>query len=159
MGTDVQGTGLPWVEAIAGSFTPYPFAAFHLDQLPQLVARHGSLIAEDLRGARPIAFRVEDGTTFTWVATDDGMQAITGGAGGADDTVVSTLVELSESTFSEFLHELLTASGAVRTGRARIVRGELVEWQRWEPAIRSVMTGREIYGPGVWSTLVGRRSE
>ena len=153
MGTDVIGTGLPWVEAIAASFTPYSFASFHQAQLPELVARHGSLIADDLRGAAPVAFRVDDGSTFTWVATDYGMQALVG------DAEASTLVELTEPTFSEFLHELLTASGAVRTGRARIVRGQLGDWQRWEPAIRSVMTGCEIYGPGVWPTLIDRAGD
>jgi len=153
VGTDVIGTGLPWVEAIAASFTPYSFASFHQAQLPELVARHGSLIADDLRGAAPVAFRVDDGSTFTWVATDYGMEALVG------EAEASTLVELTEPTFSEFLHELLTASGAVRTGRARIVRGQLGDWQRWEPAIRSVMTGCEIYGPGVWPTLIDRAGD
>jgi ectoine hydroxylase-related dioxygenase (phytanoyl-CoA dioxygenase family) len=153
MGTDVLGTGLPWVEAIADSFASYSFRAFHQAQLPQLVAQRGALVAEDLCGVAPVALRIEDGTTFTWVPTDQGMQARAG------DLDASTVVELSEATFSEFLHELLTASGSVRTGRACVVRGQLTEWQRWEPAIRSLLSGREIYGPGAWSTLVDRGGE
>ena len=66
----------------------------------------------------------------------------------------STLVELSEATFSEWLHELITATGAVRTGRARLVCGELSGWQRYEPAIQSLCSGRPIYSAAVWDTLV-----
>jgi hypothetical protein len=101
----------------------------------------------------PLAFRADDGTSFTWQATERGVEVLEGDAGAA------TLVELSERTFSEYLHELLTASGAVRTGRAVVVRGELAGWQRWEPALRSLSSGRPIYGPAVWSTLVDRAGQ
>ena len=37
MGTDTLGTGLPWVDAIARSFAPRPFADFHRRELPELV--------------------------------------------------------------------------------------------------------------------------
>ena len=150
MGTDVGGTGLPWVEAIAASFEPYSFAAFHTDRLPELVARHGALVAADLRDAPPLAFRVSDGTSFTWRATDRGVEAREG-----DDSAV-TVVDISEGAFSEYLHELLTASGAVRTGRARVTRGDLSRWQRWEPATQSLLSGREIYSPAVRSSLIDR---
>jgi len=150
VGTDVAGTGLPWVEAIALSFAPYSFVAFHRAELPALVAEHGRLVVEDLHGASTLAFRAEDGTTFTWMPTERGVEVVEGEADAA------TVVELSERTFSEFLHELLTASGAVRTGRARVTRGALTGWQRWEPAIRSLCSGRAIYSPAVWQTLVDR---
>ena len=150
MGTDVTGTGLPWVEAIAQSFEPYSFVAFHRSELRALVAKHGHLVVEDLRGASPLAFRAEDGTTFTWVPTERGVEVVEGDADAA------TVVELSERTFSELLHELLTASGALRTGRAQVVRGTLAGWQRWEPAVQSLCSGRAIYSPAVWPTLVDR---
>src|SRR5262249_6999416 len=72
------------------------------------------------------------------------------------DVDAATLVALSEPTFSEFIHQLLSASGATMTGRAKLVRGTLDEWKRWEPAIQSLCSGREIYGPQVWRTLVDR---
>ncbi|MBM3661103.1 MAG: hypothetical protein FJW95_16595 [Actinobacteria bacterium] len=150
MGTDVVGTGLPWVEAIAASFPEYAFVPFHEDELGRLVEAHGSLVVDDLAGVAPVAYRVDDGTTYTWRTAPGGVEAVPGDADAA------VLVELSEATFSEFLHELLTATGAVQTGRARVVRGDLTDWQRWEPAIRALTTGRPIYGPGVWETLVDR---
>jgi hypothetical protein len=150
MGTDTAGTGLPWIDAVADAFAPYSFERFHRTELPDLVARHGHLVTKDVMGARPIVFRLPEGATYTWQPSEDGITAVEG------DDGVSALVELSERTFSEFLHELITASGAVRTGRARVVRGELPDWQRWEPAIQSLCTGRSIYSSAVWATLIDR---
>lgn len=147
MATDVAATGLPWIEEVRRSFDLRPFADFHRRELPQLVERHGVLIASDVAGAPTIAFRIDDGTTFSW-APGNPLDI------GDDDAGATTLIELSEDTFSDFLHELLTANGAVRTGRARVARGSLEEWQRWEPAMQSLLFGRPIYGPEVWETLV-----
>jgi Phytanoyl-CoA dioxygenase (PhyH) len=148
MGTDVVGTGLPWVEAIAESFEPRGFETFHRSELPALSAHHGHLVVADLRGVAPLAFSLDDGVAFTWVPSEDGVRVVEGHA------EAGIVVELSEGTFSEFLAELLTASGAVRTGRARVTRGALGGWQRWEPAIQSLCSGREIYSAAVWETLV-----
>jgi hypothetical protein len=148
MATDVEGTELAWVEAIAQSFEPHPFREFHRRTFPDLIAMHAQLVRGDLQGAEPLAFRIPDGTAYTWSASSDGVRVEEGDGGAA------TVVELSEPTFSEYIDELLTASGAERTGRARIVRGTLAGWQRWEPAVQSLCSGREIYGPGVWQTLV-----
>jgi hypothetical protein len=113
MGTDVVGSGLPWVDAIADSFAPISFVAFHRDELPRLVAEHGALVVEDLRDVAPIAFRTEDGTTFTWRPTEQGIVVVEG------DGQAAVLVQMSERTFSEYAHELLTASGrSHRPGRA-----------------------------------------
>ena len=153
MATDSRGSGLPWVDAIARSFEPVSFVGFHRDRLPSLVARHGKLVARDLAGAAPFAFRLPSGAAFTWSASPDGVRIAEGDLGA------ETVVELHEETFSEFIHQLLTASGSVQTGRARIVRGSLPGWQRFEPAIQSLCEGREIYGPHVWETLVDRRGQ
>ena len=149
VGTDKLGTGLPWVEAIADSFPRYSCETFHTVELPALNAENGRLVVDDLADVPPLAFRV-DGLTFTWIATADGIEAVEGDANAA------TLVELDEATFSAFLHELLTASGSVRTGRAKVVRGTVASWKRWEPATRALITGRPIYTEAVWDTLIDR---
>jgi hypothetical protein len=153
VGTDTAGTRLPWIEEIGRSFPARSFDAFHRHDLPQLLDRAGDVIAADIVAAPTVAFRVEDGTTFAWAAGPGGME-VREGEGGA-----ATLVELPEEVFSDFLHELLTASGTVRTGRARIVRGALADWQRWEPAIRALLYDRAIYTPAVWNTLVDAAGE
>ncbi len=153
MATDAVGSGLPWVEAIARSFEPISFEDFHRDRLPALVAKHGALVAGDLAGAAPLAFRLPDGAAWTWLPTAEGVRAVAG------EGAAETVVELDEATFSELIHQLITASGAVMTGRARVLRGSLPGWQRFEPAIQSLCEGRAIYGPEVWKTLVDRRGD
>src|SRR5947207_12431611 len=98
MSSDVAGTRLPWIEAIAQSFEPYSFEEFHRLVLPELNAVNGHLVVEDLRGVPPLSFRVDD-RAFTWLANDNGVQVRDG------DEEAATAVVLSEQTFSEFLHE------------------------------------------------------
>jgi hypothetical protein len=148
MSTDLARTRLPWIERIADSFETRSFTRFHREELPELIARRAALVARDLRGVPALAFRSEEGATFSWIATGDGVRIAEGAADAA------TLIELPEPVFSEFLHELLTASGAVMSGRARVVRGSLPGWQRWEPAIQALCHGRPIYGPEVRERLV-----
>ena len=150
MATDTLGTGLPWVEAIAASFAQYSFAEFHASQLPALSARNKELVVDDLAGVPPIAFRIPGGTAYTWLSTPDGIRAVEG------DADADTLVELDEVTFSLYLHDLLTASGSIRTDRATLARGDLTGWKRWEPATRTLLTGKPIYTEAVWDTLVDR---
>ena len=157
MSTEPVATDLPWVEKIAASFPVREFVAFHRDELPGLIERNGHLAAGDLRGVAPLAFcRLEDGTTFTWVATDEGVRVVNGDAGA------QTVVEITEQGFSDFVNELITATGAISTSRARVVRGTKESWQRWEPAIRALTEGRPIYGPDIVERLAdrnGRRFE
>jgi hypothetical protein len=148
VGTDTLGTGLPWVEAIAASFPRYSFVEFHIGELPALNARNNRLVVDDLAGVSPIAFRIPGGAAYTWLSTPEGVRAVEG------DADAYTLVELDEVTFSLYLHDLLTASGSVRTDRATLARGSLAGWKRWEPAIRTLITGRPIYTEAAWDTLV-----
>lgn len=150
MGTDSAGTALPWVEAIAASFPWHSFDAFHTSELPALSERNGAQVIDDLASVPPLAFRIADGTTYTWRTNATGVEAV---AGDADAT---TLVELDETTFSEFLNALLTASGSLRTERARLLRGTIETWRRWEPAIQTLLTGTPIYRAAVRDTLVDR---
>lgn len=153
MATETSGT-LPWIEQIAAAFERHAFAPFHRETVPALVATRGHLVADDVRDAAPLAFRLPDGRSFTWRAGTGSEAAVRIDAG---DDHATTIVELDEHTFSDVINELLTASGAVQTGRARFARGELRGWQRWEPAIQSLCTGRPIYSPAVRATLVDRR--
>jgi hypothetical protein len=150
MGTDEAGSALPWVDAIAASFPRYSFVEFHEAELPALVVRHGAIVADDIRDAAPLAFRTHDGDAYTWHAAPFGVEVLLG------DDHAGTVVELDAACFSEHLHQLLTATGAVRTERARLARGALEGWQRWEPAIQSLTTGRPIYSESVFETLVDR---
>jgi hypothetical protein len=150
MASDAVGSALPWIESITAALPYWSFAGFHRHHVPELIARNGHLVVADLDGAAPATFRIDDGTTFGWTASLDGVGIIEGDPGQG------VLVELSEATFSEFVNDLLTASGTLRTGRARLARGDLAGWQRWEPAMRALLTGTPIYTAAVRGTLVDR---
>ena len=107
MPTDAIGSGLPWVDAIARSFETLSFVEFNRVRLPELVERHGPLVAADLSSAAPVAFGVGGAGSFTWTASADGMRVVPG------DVEADTIVELSERTFLEFVQELLTKTGRV----------------------------------------------
>ncbi len=153
MATDTQGTGLPWVEAIAESFPRQSFRMFHAIHLPACNSLRRDLVIDDLAGVEPIAFRLPDGRAYTWIATTEGVKAVEG------DADATTLVELDEETFSEYVNELLSASGCVRTERAHVARGTLQDWKRWEPATRALLTGRPIYTEDVWGALLDRSGQ
>jgi hypothetical protein len=150
MATDAVGSALPWIESITAALPFWSFTDFHRRDAPDLIARNGHLVVADLDGASPVTFRIDDGTTFGWTSTADGVRIVD------RDPGTGVLVELSEATFSEFVNDLLTASGTLRTGRARLARGDLGGWQRWEPAIRALLTGTPIYSPAVRDTLLDR---
>ena len=151
MVTTGDATTLPWVDEIARSFPLHDFVGFHRVELPRQITLNGHLVDGDLRGAPPLAFRLDDGPTFTYLPTDESMRVVDGDR-GAD-----TLVEISAQGFSDVINELLTASGAINTGRARLVRGSIVGWKRWGPSLQALWSGRKIFGTALAAeTLVDR---
>lgn len=145
-------TQLPWVEQISQAFPRHAFARFHLETLPDLVARNGHLIHRQLQGIAPIAFRIESGEAFSWIATPDGLVIAPG------DAQAGTVVGITERAFSDHVNQLLSAVGAVQTGNARVLQGGLDGWRLWEPAIRSLVDYRPIYDETAALTLLDRES-
>ncbi|TML12116.1 MAG: phytanoyl-CoA dioxygenase family protein [Actinobacteria bacterium] len=151
MATAGNATTLPWIDEIADSFPLRDFVAFHRNELRQLIALNGRLIDGDLRGAAPLAFRLIEGPTFTYVATDESMRVVEG------DDEAETLVEITATGFSDVINELLTASGAINTGRAQLVRGSISGWKRWEPSLQALWSGRPIFSSAIAAaTLIDR---
>jgi hypothetical protein len=153
MTTSPDRTRLPWVDQISAAFPRHDFVDFHRRVVPELVARNGRLVAADVRDAPPIAFQTPEGTAFRWRPAPAGV-AVEDGVEGAE-----TIVELPAQLFSDYVNELLSAEGATRTGKAALLKGDVKSWRRWEPAIRSLMDGRPIYGPSAARALVNARGE
>jgi len=150
MATTGESTTLPWVDQIAASFPFRPFSEFHRLELPRLIEKHGARVAGDVSSALPLGFRLADGTAFTYVPTRTSLRVIEG------DERADTLVEITEQGFSDTVNELLRATGAINTGRARLLRGTIEGWKRWEPALQAIWTGRDIFRPETASLLVDR---
>jgi hypothetical protein len=154
MATVGDATTLPWVDEIAKSFPVRDFVAFHRDEMPELIARNGHLVAGDLRGAAPLAFRLDEHSAFTYHPSGESLRVVEG------DDGAETLVEITPQGFSDVANELLTASGAINTGRARLVRGALAGWKRWEPSLQAVWFGRPIFTAALAAdTLLDRNGQ
>ena len=121
---------------------PIDFAAFHRVDLPaRLAPGNGRRAAADLRGVSPLAFRLHDGRSYTYVPARDTIDIVAG------DGDAGTVVELAERDWRDFVAEIHTAAGLVHGGRARFPRGGYDDLERWEPALRGMFDGRPIYDP------------
>jgi hypothetical protein len=132
-------------------FEPVDFEDFHRITLPALIeGGNGALAAPDLAGSvpgggpvGPIAFSVEDGTSFTYIP----------GAGTVEiwssDVAADTVIELSREAFSDFANELRSCFGLLYAGLAEATRGDYGWFERWEPALRALYHGRPIIDPAM----------
>jgi hypothetical protein len=124
------------------SFPEVDFEDFHRITLPKLIdSGNGTLAAPDLRGVGPIAFKVEDGTAFSYVPGPDTVEL------WSTDVAADTVVELSRETFSDFANELRTSFGLLYANLAEVTRGDFAAFERWEPALRALYHGRPIVDP------------
>ena len=150
MGTDTSGSTLPWLEEI-GRVVPAP----RVRGLPAASICRDSSSSTAISWSTTCAARRPSRSASTTARRSPGSQATACRSSKATPARRRSS-SCPRRSFSDFVNELLTANGAVRTGRARVVRGTLAGWQRWEPAIQSLCSGRPIYSAAVWDTLVDR---
>ena len=116
------------------------FDRFHREELPQRLAGGASAqAAASARKLGSLGFRRSEGGAYTYVPGADGIEIVSG------DESADTVIELSDETWQGVVHELDAAAGLLYGGRAKCVRGDGMRWLSWEPALRSMYNGREIY--------------
>ncbi len=125
------------------------FEAFHREDLPARIERNAGLAADDLVGAKPIAFCRTGGGAYTYRPTPGGVEVDAG-----VDAEACAVVELSEPDFSDFVNEIHTASGLAMAGKLHFERGGLEDLQRWEPALRACFEGRPIWSKDALPELI-----
>src|SRR5688572_3788121 len=101
------------------------FEQFHQTELPLLAATNGPLAAPYAKGLAPIAFRVGDRASFTYV--EDGG-AISAAPGEAD---ASTVVALTDDEWMSFVTERFTRYGLLYNGAASFPVGQFDDLSRW----------------------------
>jgi ectoine hydroxylase-related dioxygenase (phytanoyl-CoA dioxygenase family) len=125
--------------ALPEGFEPYDFHEFHRRVLPErLAAGNGALAAADAARIGPIAFQVED-ASYTYVPREGGIDVVEG------DADAKAVVGLDLLYWQGLVHDLESAPGLLYPGRARRVRGDLMRFVRWEPALRAMFHGRPLY--------------
>jgi ectoine hydroxylase-related dioxygenase (phytanoyl-CoA dioxygenase family) len=83
----------------------------------------------------------ESGEAWTY-SVRDGHLELSPGAERA-----KTQVELSQASFDGLTHDLESPAGLIYGARVRALRGDLMDFMQWEPALRWLYTGRPVYDP------------
>jgi ectoine hydroxylase-related dioxygenase (phytanoyl-CoA dioxygenase family) len=121
------------------------FDTFHRVLLPAAVGARdgGAAAARDVGVGRSLAFRVDDGRSYTYRAVDDGITV----EPGCDDA--AAVAELDTAAFDDLVNERWTIFGLLYPGRMRVSRGSFDDVASWEAALTNLWFGRPIYDGAV----------
>lgn len=61
---------------------------------------------------------------------------------------LSCVVALDGNAMSDLVQDVASTMGLVMRSRAKIVKGSLDEFLSWEPVLRALLDGRQVYEPG-----------
>jgi hypothetical protein len=119
------------------------FDQFHRVELPRRLARGGCASAvHDVAGASPIAIQLDAARAYTYVAVDGGIDIRPGVAPDAE-----VVLEIQEDAWQDYVYEFRTRHGLLYSQTVRFLRGTFEQWDRWDPALRCMYAGREVYDP------------
>ncbi len=125
------------------------FDRFHQEDLPERLAEHPRVLtAADSRSVRPIAFRLGDGRSYTYVPDGpqgSGDEFAHGISVTPGDAQAHTVVELAYEDWCSFAWDLRTCFALFYADRLSFSRGGFGSLVRWEPALRVAFDGQPIY--------------
>jgi hypothetical protein len=126
---------------------PVDAVAFFEDELPDLLARSGSLAAPGARqlGVRPFGFDV-DGRGWTVQLADDGGDGRVVVTPGLDDA--AAVVRLDAVGLQDLVNDLRTPMGFLTGGDLDLPRGRLEHFLDWWVVLRAVLDGRRAHVAG-----------
>lgn len=122
------------------------FRSFHPD-LTRSLAAHRDRPDRRMPGAyaetlRPLGLRVrETGECFTFLAAEGAVEISDGIAEAA------TVIELDHQSVDQLMRDLDSSAGLIYGDRVGRVRGDLMDFMQWEPALRWLFVDRPIYDP------------
>jgi Phytanoyl-CoA dioxygenase (PhyH) len=138
VGTDTtvgtyQVAGLPAVD----------FDDFHRFELPRRLADGvDGQVAWDVVGRAPCAVQLTDGRAYSYIAAGDHVEVV---PGIVDDAEL--VLEMPIGAWQDYVYEFRTRFGLLYSQAVTFGRGDFDTWDHWEPAIRCMYSGREIYNP------------
>jgi len=133
----------------AAGFSPPDFHQFHRYELPRRL-RNGvnEQVHWDVKGAPPITVGLEDGSAYSYIAGREGVEVIPGTSNDAE-----VVLEMPLEAWRDYVYEFRTRFGLLYSNAVRFIRGDFDSWDTWEPAIRCMYSGREIYNPAALEFL------
>lgn len=120
------------------------FVDFHDAELPRLLAGpNGGAVARAARLLHlpPLAFDV-DGRAYTWRLDGDRLE-IAAGLERAD-----VVARLNGAAFSDLMQDRRSTVGLIIGDAVAMRRGTQQALIEWEPVLRAVLDGRDVYAPG-----------
>lgn len=94
----------------------------------------------------------ESGDAFTYSVRDGLLQIVPGAA------EATTTIELPQASWEGLTRDVESAAGLIYGAQARSLRGDMLDFLQWEPALRWLYTGRPVYDPNAIE-LRGLRGE
>lgn len=121
-------------------FAALDFHAFHRGTLPGLLSDgRGASAARFAAKLGGLALRLPDGSAYSYLPRHEAVEVIAGDADAA------TVIELDADSWQGLVHDYESVPGLLYGSRARCARGNALRFVHWEPALRRLYTGREIY--------------
>ncbi len=122
-------------------FPALDFETFHREELPRRVERWGEMAVRAAEPLGSLGFRLPDGRAFTLAVRDRQLVIVPG------DAEAHTVVGIDARAWEGLVHDLESAPGLLYAGRIRRLRGDLMRFVGWEPALRALFHGIPVYGP------------
>jgi len=120
------------------------FDDYHDNELPRLLASgRAQLAAREVQRRGSLALRLEGGSAFTYRPGGAGVEIVRG------DDGAETVVALDRDSWEGLVRDVETIPGLLYTGRAHRVRGDLMRFVGWEPALRALYQGIPVFDPAV----------
>ncbi len=105
-----------------------------------MLATRGSVFTDSDAGVvRPLAFRLDDDRTYTYVPVGDSFVVEPG------DAHAHTVAELSEEQWCSFALELRSSFALLYDEQLTVTRGSFGQLARWETPLRMAFDGQERY--------------
>ena len=125
-------------------YTAVDFDEFHQKELPKRL-REGisERIIWDVTAVAPIAITLSDGRAYSYVVEQSNVSVIKGVVENAGTVVIIK----SEEAWIDYLYEMRTRVGLLYSEAVTFSRGNFETWDAWDPAIRCMYSGKEIYNP------------
>jgi hypothetical protein len=121
-------------------FGPIDFDAFHREDLPGRLADSPRVFTDsDRRVVRPLAFRLDDGRSYTYVPEGDRFAVVPG------DDDAHTVVSLTYDDWCAFAWELRSCFALFYAEKLTFPRGHFGHLARWEPSLRVAFDGQAVY--------------
>lgn len=124
-------------------FPTLDFDEYHREELPRLMAEGREALAYEEAARRPsLAFRLDDRSAYTYQIREGRLEIVPG------DDEAEIVVGLDRASWEGLVYDLESPQGLIYAGRAQKVRGDLMRFVMWEPALRALYQGIPVHDPG-----------